>query len=204
MYLVKTIRSHEDDFNAGILEVNQYAWGCECRPKTYARLVYVENKGFELKMWCYESNPRAIYHNPNDKVHTDSCMEAFINFYPEMEDKGYVSYEMNANGASHHSFGTGRGTRDYVLNLGFAHPTVEITKCVIDGEEVWEAKTFITLEHIKELYGKAEFKKGDKLRANFYKCGDDTEIPHYGSWHPVSAPAPDFHRPECFGELIID
>lgn len=203
MYTVKTIRSNEDYLDVEVLEIKNYAWGCENRPRTFASLAYIENKGFELKMWCYEANPRAIYHNPNDKVHTDSCLEAFINFYPEMEDKGYVSYEMNANGASHHSFGKDRGSREYVLNLGFAHPTVEITKQTIEGEEVWEAKTFITLEHIKELYGKAEFGKGDKLRANFYKCGDATDMPHYGSWNPVVSTAPDFHRPECFGELVI-
>lgn len=203
MYHVKTIRSNEDYKDAEIVEVNQYAWGCEYRPKTYGRLVYVEGKGFELKMWCYEANPRAVYHKPNEPVHTDSCMEAFINFYPEMEGKGYASYEMNANGASHHSIGTERSDRQFVVDLGFKHPEVSIEMKTIDGEPVWEAITFISLEHIEKLYGKAKFKTGDRLRANFYKCGDDTDMPHYGSWNPVVAAQPDFHRPECFGELVI-
>lgn len=204
MYKIKTIKNETDYSQKEVLEIKEYAWGCEYRPKTYASLVYIEDKGFELKMWCYEENPRAVYLKPNDKVHTDSCMEAFINFYPEMEDKGYVSYEMNANGASHHSFGLGRGTRKYVLDLGFSHPEVEVIKQTVENEPVWEVKAFITLEHLKNLYGKAEFKKGDKLRANFYKCGDATDMPHYGSWHPIVAEKPDFHRPECFGELVID
>lgn len=203
MYNVKTIKNDVDYNEAEILEIKNYPWECVYRPKTFARLVYVENKGFELKMWCYEENPKAVYHNPNEPVHTDSCMEAFINFYPDMQDKGYVSYEMNANGASHHSFGTERSTRDYVVNLGLPHPIVDVKRKTIDKESVWEVTTFITLEHIQELYGKSEFKVGDKLSANFYKCGDKTEIAHFGTWNPVVAPEPDFHRPECFGELII-
>jgi len=42
------------------------------------------------------------------------------------------------------------------------------------------------------------------LKANFYKCGDKTRLPHFVSWQPIDAPQPDFHRPECFGDLIID
>ena len=203
MYKVKTIRTPEDYKEAEILEIKQYTWGCEYRPKTYAQLVYVENKGFELKMWCYEENPRAIYHEDNDRVYTDSCLEAFINFYPQMEKKGYISYEMNANGAALSSFGEDRLTREFVLDLGFEHPSIEVTRFLVEEKPVWQVKTFIDLQHIHNLYGKSEFKTGDMLRANFYKCGDETESSHYGSWNPIDAPKPDFHRPECFGELVI-
>ena len=41
------------------------------------------------------------------------------------------------------------------------------------------------------------------VRANFYKCGDKTAHPHFLSWNPVVSSKPDFHRPECFGELIL-
>ena len=41
------------------------------------------------------------------------------------------------------------------------------------------------------------------LRANFYKCGDETSHPHYLSWNPVGTPSPDFHCPEFFGELVF-
>ena len=39
---------------------------------------------------------------------------------------------------------------------------------------------------------------------NFYKCGDETEFPHYGMWSEAVSDTPDFHRPECFGRLIPD
>lgn len=41
------------------------------------------------------------------------------------------------------------------------------------------------------------------LRGNFYKCGDLTAHPHFLSWNPVGTPAPDFHRPEFFGKLVL-
>lgn len=42
------------------------------------------------------------------------------------------------------------------------------------------------------------------LRANFYKCADLTAHPHFLSWNPVQCPEPDFHRPEFFGELVLE
>ena len=42
------------------------------------------------------------------------------------------------------------------------------------------------------------------IRANFYKCGDKTAHPHYLSWSPIDTPKPDFHRPDFFGELLLD
>jgi hypothetical protein len=44
---------------------------------------------------------------------------------------------------------------------------------------------------------------GITLRANFYKCGDETPTPHFLSWNPVQTEQPDFHRPEYFGEIVF-
>jgi hypothetical protein len=43
----------------------------------------------------------------------------------------------------------------------------------------------------------------ESIRANFYKCGDGTSVPHYVSWNPIEVENPDFHRPEFFGELVM-
>jgi len=42
------------------------------------------------------------------------------------------------------------------------------------------------------------------LRANFYKCGDKTKLPHFVSWQPIHTEQPDFHRPEFFREITLD
>ena len=54
-----------------------------------------------------------------------------------------------------------------------------------------------------ELVGVDPENLPEKLRATFYKCGDKTAHPHFLSWNPVGTPAPDFHRPDFFGELIL-
>ncbi len=56
---------------------------------------------------------------------------------------------------------------------------------------------------IKAVYGNDVLAPGDKISAAFYKCGDNTGRPHYGSWKAIAAESPDFHRPEFFGELVL-
>ncbi len=53
----------------------------------------------------------------------------------------------------------------------------------------------------KNYYGR-EVKPGLEGRANFYKCGDETEFPHYGAWS-LRDGGPDFHRPEFFGSIVF-
>ena len=42
---------------------------------------------------------------------------------------------------------------------------------------------------------------GQTIRANFYKCGDNLETPHFLSWNPIELEKPNFHCPEFFGML---
>jgi hypothetical protein len=44
---------------------------------------------------------------------------------------------------------------------------------------------------------------GATLCANFYKCGDELSVPHYISWAPIEAEKPNFHRPDCFGKMVL-
>jgi len=180
---------------------NHRSEGVPC-PDTFAQLVWLPEEGFQVTMWCFEENPRAVFFNPNEDIYTDSCMECFLNVFPDMEDKGYISVEMNANGASHCSFGTDRYNRDYVLNLGQPHTQVTVTRGEQDGRPYWKAQTLFRRDVLEALYGRAcDFGPGHKMRANFYKCLEAEEPPHWSSWAPVSKL--DFHMPEHFGYLEI-
>jgi len=171
-------------------------------PQTRGQVVYLPGEGLEVSMVCRESNPRAVYHNPNDPVHTDSCMEAFIDCFPDLPQYGYVGLEMNANGASHCSFGTDRYARSYVLKRGLAHPEVAIERFSLEGEPYWRATCLLKTSLLEALYErKCDFAPGHRMRGNFYKCGDHTDAPHWGSWAPIEKV--DFHVPRLFGELII-
>ena len=45
---------------------------------------------------------------------------------------------------------------------------------------------------------------GMSIRANFYKCGDELQKPHFLSWNPIKIEKPDFHRPDFFGLLEFE
>lgn len=203
LYTVARLGPGDPAEAAGIFSIRYFYREGTYRPLTQGRLVLREGVGMELTMWCFEQEPRAIYHNPNDPVHTDSCMEGFLQFYPELPEKGYLSIEMNANGASHCSFGTGRYTRGFVVDRGLPHPQVKIERFQRDGRAAWSATALLRLPLLEQLYGRSDFPPGHRMRANFYKCGDHTEYPHWGSWAKITQEKLDFHSPACFGQLVI-
>lgn len=45
---------------------------------------------------------------------------------------------------------------------------------------------------------------GLDMKANFYKCGDLLDSPHFLSWAPIDLPEPMFHCPDFFGELKFE
>ena len=45
---------------------------------------------------------------------------------------------------------------------------------------------------------------GKEVKANFYKCGDELQTPHFLSWNPIKIEKPDFHRPDFFGTLEFE
>lgn len=172
-------------------------------PDTFAQLSWIPHKGFHLVMWSYNKNPLARFTNPNDPVCKDSCMECFLDVFPDFRYKGYINIEMNANGACLCAFGPNRKDRQFVTELGFPQPTVTVTRETRDGGECWMASTLITTDLIEGLYGlSSKLKSGHKMRANFYTCAEDVEHPYWGSWAPVGKL--DFHMPEYFGNLEIE
>lgn len=46
--------------------------------------------------------------------------------------------------------------------------------------------------HTKKMYG------------NLFKVGVETAIEHYVTYAPINTEEPDFHRPECFVEFILE
>ena len=70
-------------------------------------------------------------------------------------------------------------------------------------ENGWWAMSFtLPGSFLQEIYGK-QLSSGGIVKGNFYKC-DETIHPHFGTWNRVVAPQPDFHRPECFGEMQVE
>lgn len=181
--------------------IDQYAWGQTYMPAAYGQLIMVPSFGFVLRMACREKNPRAIYEEYNEPVYTDSCLEFFAIW--DNESGRYINMEMNAKGTLLSCCGVGRDNRTPLINLSSGQlPTV--TPFVNDEE--WGIVAEIPFSILDAVYGirKEKFVRGYTFKGNFYKCGDETPIVHYGSWSRVGTKTPDFHRPEYFGTLVID
>ncbi len=108
--------------------------------------------------------------------------------------------EANSIGTLHCKIGTGRGSaRQPLRDMGIAMPMVRASV----AQDSWRLEFFVPLDCVRALFGRDGFTEGDVIKANFYKCGDETAQPHYGMWSGVDSAQPDFHRPEYFGDLII-
>lgn len=179
------------------LYINHYEWGGIYRPATFAKLALVEGKGFALQMTCYEKYPKAVYKKFNDPVWLDSCLEFFASF--NKDSNLYINLEMNSDGA----FLMGlRESREKKQNAADIAP-IPCTKVIKTGG-YWQVEYFFSFDVLDKLFGKVDYVSGYTFKGNFYKCGDETEYPHFGMWNPVQTPKPDFHRPEYFGELVIE
>lgn len=170
------------------------------KPLTSFNMAYDE-KFLYLKFYVEEEHARAVETEPNGNVWEDSCCEFFCSF----DDKGYYNLETNCIGTQLLGWGK-KGDRERA-NDSTIHA---ITKYSTLGNKPFEStsgsfKYQITLKIPATSFfaHEATFRPGDKFRANFYKCGDKTEIPHFLSWNPIDVPKPDFHQPDFFGQIVL-
>ena len=151
-----------------------------------------------------EASVRAVATADDGRVWEDACVEFFLS--PEGNDF-YYNFECNCaaklllhGGAA----GTERpGASEDVLksvkrwaSLG-TEPFEERV-----GECTWEVALVIPTSAI--FRHSVESLDGKVMRANFYKCGDLLQTPHFLSWSPIDLPKPKFHCPEFFGEVKFE
>ena len=70
---------------------------------------------------------------------------------------------------------------------------------MIKAEEGWTVMAFVSYDFLLKQFSCVE----KTMRANFYKCGDQSTVVHYSTWNPVETEKPDYHRPEFFGKIIL-
>ena len=131
----------------------------------------------------------------------DSCCELFLQRPGAAE---YVNFEVNAAGKMTAARGTGRGDRKSLTPEEFGQivrmASIEGPQDYACGVWTWRVILMIPLE----LMGLDPDDLPESLRGNIYKCGDLTAHPHFLSWAPIGTPEPDFHRPEYFGEFLLN
>ncbi len=157
-------------------------------------------EGISVLMHTNESNLRAEIDEENGEICCDSCMEFFIK--PSPWDARYINFEVNPKGVMHVGIGSGRFDRTLIFEDRATFDVVSIAK---DGD--WTLKYYIPDSFIKEWYPDLErLSRGNScniVRANFYKCGGDTDHPHLAMWSEIETENSDFHVPDFFGRIVF-
>lgn len=165
------------------------------RPEAYAKMCFVKGEGVYALLMCKEKDPKTDYKSVNDPIYKDSCLEMFIS----LGDEGYLNIETNSVGAYLSEFGKTRFHRRLLSDITSDAPTVTPLR---DGA-YWGNEIFIPDSVLKTLYHGFDTVKPGKFRGNFYKCGDLTAVPHYGSFAPMGTLKLGFHNPELFADFIV-
>ncbi|MDX9909764.1 MAG: hypothetical protein GX792_02555 [Bacteroidales bacterium] len=172
------------------------------QPKVYFRIGHISNEIW-LKYYVEEKHIRAVETRTNGEVYKDSCVEFFIS--PDGEN--YYNFEFSCIGTIHLAFGSGRGNRKFVEPATVEKIEIKSTLGnkpfeAKSGHYEWEMMIRIPIESF--AYSNLESFNELKAAANFYKCGDETAVPHFVTWNPVKTESPDYHRPEFFGKVSFE
>jgi hypothetical protein len=173
------------------------------QPEVKFRVAHIGN-AILLHYQVTEASVRAVALADDGRVWEDACVEFFLS--PEGNDF-YYNFECNCATKLLLHGGPAGGERptasEEVLksvkrwsSLG-TEPFEERV-----GECTWEVALVIPASAI--FRHEIETFNGKTMRANFYKCGDKLQTPHFLSWAPIELPKPKFHCPEFFGELVFE
>lgn len=191
--------------NAELEDISELNWQAfPYRPEVKFRIAHCNNQIW-LKFYVQEKYVMAKRTETNSDTHRDSCVEFFLD---PNEDGNYYNFEVNGIGTTHLAYGPNIGKRTFI-DPKTIQDHVKINSTLgdrpfdeIKGEQKWEMTLVIPADVL--IHDKGIELSGLKAKANFYKCGDDTSMPHYLSWSPINTTRPNFHTPQFFGTLIFE
>lgn len=146
---------------------------------------------------------RAVNYTDNSPVSEDSCVEFFVSPHPESEV--YWAFELNCVGTINAARCTRRNectplTREMLQQIRRYASVGTRPFQEVEGSFIWNVAVAIPLAVLGIDYSGTPV----AMRGNFNKCAEATSQPHYLSWAPIRTETPDFHRPEFFGDIILD
>ncbi len=180
---------------AEIADVANYNWEeYKNIPHTEARMLW-SNLGVHVLMKTDDKPIIATETRQNGDVYKDTCMELFI--CPNINDERYINFEFNAFGTNYFSVRWSRDNVDEYESTKYGKGDFSVQTKVTENE--WTLMFTIPFAVVDDIFGSHT----DVMRGNIYKCVESLEPMHFASYYPVIAPQPDFHRPECFGEFVL-
>lgn len=172
------------------------------RPDLKFRIAHIKSEIW-LMFYVGEKYILANETKINGRVHKDSCVEFFVSF----DKENYYNIECNCIGVLHVAHGKSRAARVFVDEDKIKQIVAESSL----GKEPFAERAGGFNWHILLripcpvfMFDNITSFSGIKCTGNFYKCADDTTIPHFVTWNPVFTESPDYHRPEFFGNLVFE
>ena len=186
------------------LTIDQVNWPKEF-PKTLPVSLHIAHDNEKLFLYYQVEGEKIRAQSTKDFMSPwlDSCVEFFV------QRKGktkYQNFEFNVFGALLAAINESRTVKER-LPLEFMSSIVRYTTIrhyYKVGEEVSDWTLYLEIPKEAIGFGAKEKLSEQIIRANFYKCGDETPEPHFISWKAIKTPEPDFHVPQFFGELVFD
>lgn len=179
-------------------DIDCFQWedGRNYRPRSAAKMCFVRNEGIYVLLMSEEDEIKAVYTKTDEPVYKDSCLEVFL----KLGEEGYINIETNANGVYLSGFGKNRNNRPRLKELTDKIPLITPVR---EGK-MWGNEIFVSNELLRDIYPSLGGVHSGTFSGNFYKCGDETHTPHYGSFSPMGALPPGFHNPDLFAQIIVE
>ncbi|MDD2437024.1 MAG: carbohydrate-binding family 9-like protein [Massilibacteroides sp.] len=160
------------------------------------------DKNLYLRYFVKGYSLKATYGQDGSPVFRDSCVEFFVQ--PPRGPYKYMNFEFNCIGTCDASYRQSREEKTGLTPQEYAsirrYPSFE-AKPFDEKTGIYSWELIVAIPF--ELMGITPKRLPEKIRANFYKCADDTQYPHFLSWAPIDLPEPDFHCPDFFGDLYF-
>lgn len=197
---------------AETLQVTHYAWeDSGHHPPTAARLLY-DDRHLAVIFRVEDQYVRAVAQKFQDSVCSDSCVEFFIAPLPGSD--AYFNFEVNCGGTmlvhrcvSPEEKAAGKQTYDVSPEDGTTIPMAHSMPKIVDPEiavpTVWTVEYHLPFALFAKYFDAVAPSSGTAWKGNFYKCGDNTSHPHWGSWAPVGGSRPSFHQPAYYQPVLF-
>ncbi len=186
-----------------VAEIDQVNWP-DTFPKFLQATVRVAHNKEKLTLYYTVVGEvlRAVNTEDFGSVWEDSCVEFFMQRDGET---GYRNFECNVLGVllsrRHKSRNESVSQADLMSSI-FRYSTINHR---YEGDkEVSDWSMYLEIPKKTLGFDDNETLSGQKIKANFYKCGDKTSEPHYLSWNRIDLLSPNFHVPQFFGLLELE
>ncbi len=155
-----------------------------------------------------EYHVRGVNLDDMGPVYEDSCVEWFLQM-PHQET--YFNIEVNCVGTCLASCRMNRTDKaafaqeDLNLIVRFTTFPHQSYETISKSEPIhWECIVGVPKAVLMKYIGTESAMFPEEFSANFYKCGDKTQEPHYLSSFPIYTDSPNFHVPSAFYPMRLE